>query len=141
MLPLRFAAGWRTASLILLILVLVAMLIPAGWFVPEKQKLASWFGEADKWLHGLTFLVLALWFAGQYGTDSYWRIAIGLLAFGGLIEVTQNMVEYRSGEWFDMLANVVGIGAGLAIALLGPGGWCLWVEQRFVPAEVEPGGD
>ena len=141
MLPLRFAAGWRAASFILLFVVLVAMLIPAGWFVPEKQKLATWFGETDKWLHGLIFLVLALWFAGQYGTESYWRIALGLLAFGGLIEVTQNMVDYRSSEWFDMLANLAGIAAGLTIAFFGPGGWCVRFEQRFVPAKVDPGGD
>ena len=141
MLPLRFARRWRTASIALLILVLIAMLIPAGWFVPEKKIITTWLGQPDKWLHALVFLLLALWFAGQYRTADYWRIALGLLAFGVLIEASQNVVDYRSAEWYDMVANAVGIGVGLAIALAGPGGWCLRFENRFVAAEVGSGGD
>lgn len=141
MLPLRFARRWRTASVVLLFFVLIMMLIPAGWFVPEKRQLATWAGELDKWLHGLTFLLLALWFAGQYRPRSYWRIAIGLLAFGVLIELSQNVVEYRSAELFDMVANTAGIGLGLAIALAGPGGWCLRFENRLASAKVSTGGN
>ena len=141
MLPLRFARRWRTASIVLLILVLIATLMPASWFVPEKKIIAGWLGETDKILHAVTFLLLALWFAGQYRPRSYWRIAIGLLAFGAFIEISQSTVAYRSAEWFDMLANGVGIGVGLTIALIGAGGWCLRFENRFASVKAGPGGD
>lgn len=137
MLPLRFAGHWQTASILLLLLVLAATLMPAFWFWPDKQQLPGWMVGGDKWLHGVTFVVLALWFAGQYRPQSYWRIAIGLLAFGALIEISQSVVTYRSAEWLDMAANVAGIAVGLGIALVGLGGWCLWFEDRFVPAGAD----
>ncbi|NIL92952.1 MAG: hypothetical protein GTO71_00575 [Woeseiaceae bacterium] len=140
MLPLRFAGRWRTASIVLLLLVLAVTLMPAVWFWPEKQQLVTWFVHADKWLHGVTFVFLAVWFAGQYRPQSYWRIALGLLAFGGLIEICQKAVTYRSAELLDLAANAAGIGIGLAIALVGLGGWCLWIEDRFVPAKAGTGG-
>lgn len=141
MLPLRFAAHWRTASMILLAIVLAGTLMPAVWQWPDDNELQTWIVEADKWVHALTFLVLALWFAGQYRPQSYWRIAVGLLGFGALIEIVQGMVAYRSAEWLDLAANVVGIGVGLAIALVGLGGWCLWMEDRLVPGNVKSRGD
>ena len=136
MLPLRFAGHWQTASIVLLVFVLIATLLPAFWLWPDNQELVSWVFGADKWLHGLTFAFLAIWFAGQYQPTAYWRIAMGLIAFGALIEICQSAIAYRSAEWFDMIANVIGIGVGLTIALIGVGGWCVWFENRFVPAGV-----
>ena len=141
MLPLRFAGRWRTASIILLVGVLAATLMPAMWFWPDKAGLISWFVHADKWLHGLTFVFLAVWFAGQYQPRSYWRIGVGLVAFGALIEVCQRMVTYRSADWLDFAADIGGIGVGLGIALAGLGGWSLWVENWLAPARVETDGD
>ena len=69
------------------------------------------------------------------------RRLIGLLAFGAFIEISQSTVAYRSAEWFDMLANGVGIGVGLTIALIGAGGWCLRFENRFASVKAGPGGD
>ena len=139
MLPLRFSVFWRTASFLLLLAVLAATLLPAFW--ADRQDLVSWFLHADKWMHGLTFVVLAVWFAGQYRPRSYWRIAAGLLAFGALIEICQSTIAYRSAEWLDMAANAAGIAAGLAVALVGLGGWCVWFEDRFVPAKAGTGGN
>lgn len=128
MLPLRYARRWRVASLVLLVGVLAATLMPAFWFWSERDDFVSWFSNIDKWLHGLTFAFLAIWFSGQYSRRSYWRIAVGLLLFGALIEVCQRMVNYRSAEWLDFLANAGGIAAGLAIAAAGIGGWSQRIE-------------
>ena len=81
MLPLRYSASWRVASIILLVLVLISTLMPAVWFWPDRSGLINWFVHVDKWLHGITFVFLAVWFAGQYRRKSYWRIGIGLLFF------------------------------------------------------------
>lgn len=132
MLPLQHAHQWRIASVVLLVLVLGSTLLPATWLLGDKAHALSWFAHADKWLHGVTFFVLALWFAGQYRTRSYWRIAAGLMVFGLLIELCQFMTSYRTAEWIDIGANTAGIIAGLAIALTGLGGWCLRVEARHL---------
>ncbi len=128
MLPLEFAPRWRTASVVLLLAVLAAAVLPAVWFWSDRVRLANWFGDLDKWAHGVTFLVLALWFAGQYTRRAYWRIALGLITFGVLIELLQRMVSYRTAEWLDVGADAAGIAAGLSLALLGLGGWSLRVE-------------
>lgn len=132
MLPLRYAPRWRTASGVLLVLVLAAAVMPAVWFWPDRVKIVSWVGEFDKWAHAIVFTTLAIWFAGQYRPRSYWRIALGLLIFGILIELCQRMVSYRSAEWLDVAADVAGIIVGLLIAVSGLGGWSQRFEARFL---------
>ena len=131
MLPLRYARRWQAASILLLILVLAATLMPVVWFWPNRREFAAWFIGADKWLHGITFVFLAIWFAGQYRSRSYWRIGVGLICFGFLIEACQRLVSYRSADWFDIAADVAGITVGLAVAMAGLGGWSLWIENRL----------
>lgn len=131
MLPLRHVRGWQIASLLILFLVLVAAMMPAVWFWDDKVKGIVWFRSVDKWLHGATFLFLTVWFAGLYRAQAYWRIAVGLLAFGLLIELCQRMVSYRTADWLDVGADVAGIVAGLAIALAGLGGWAMHLESRL----------
>lgn len=133
MLPLRHAKRWRIASVVLLIAVLFATLMPAVWFIDNRVQALSWFRGVDKWLHGIVFFTLALWFAGMVRRNAYWRVAIGLLAFGIGIEICQRMVGYRSAEWYDVAADAAGIVIGLIVALAGAGGWCLHFENRFLP--------
>lgn len=133
MLSLRYARRWQIAGISLLLLVLGLALVPEDWL---------WGNDAmpplllsDKLLHGVTFTVLSLWFSGQYAPNAYWRLALGLAAFGLLIELIQRMVSYRTADGMDLLADLIGIGIGMAIALAGAGGWCLrfekWLEHRI----------
>jgi len=131
MLPLRHTRRWQVASLILLLLVLVATLMPAVWFWDDRFKALSRFQGVDKWFHGVTFLVLSMWFTGMYHTRSYWKIGIGLLLFGLVIEACQRMVSYRMAEWYDVGADAAGIILGLVIGMAGIGGWCLRAEERL----------
>jgi VanZ family protein len=141
MLSLRYAGRWRAAGLMLLVIVLAATLMPAVWFLSDRQDFVNWFTNIDKWLHGVTFLFLAVWFSGQYQRRAYWRIAIGLFLFGILIELSQRMVAYRSAEWYDLAADVGGIIIGLAIAVAGVGGWSLrtehWLARRNAGSSVD----
>ena len=127
MLPLRYALHWQAASTMLLLVVLAGALMPAVWLWPDEVRIEDWLDHLDKWAHLLTFAFLAVWFAGQYRRDAYWRIAAGLLGFGILIELCQRTVGYRSAEWLDLGADVAGIVLGLVIGLAGAGGW----SQRF----------
>ncbi len=127
MLSLRYARRWQIAGILLLAVVLAGALVPADWFWSEGPS--SLFFITDKWMHGLTFTALALWFSGQYARHSYWRLITGLIAFGLLIEATQRMVSYRTADWMDFLADLLGLAIGMAIALAGAGGWCLRLEE------------
>ena len=129
MLPLRYAPFWHAVSALLLLLVIAAAIAPAIWLWPDRVSIIRWFGDIDKWAHGLTFALLAVWFAGQYRPASYWRIAVGLIAYGALIEILQRLVGYRSAEWLDVLADTAGIILGLAIAAAGLGGWAQRLES------------
>jgi VanZ family protein len=141
MLPLRFVRRWRVASVAILLLVLVSTLMPAVWFFSSRREFVTWFFDVDKYLHGIIFVILALWFAGQYRPRSYWQIAIGLLLFGLFIEGCQRLVTYRSAEWFDVVADLAGIVLGLCIAMAGLGGWSLrlenWYANRYASASPE----
>ena len=131
MLPLRFARNWQLASLVLLLLILLTALLPAVWFLPDRVKLVTWFGGIDKWAHAAAFAFLTVWFAGLYPKKAYWRIAIGMAAYGVLIELCQGLISYRSAEWPDLGADAIGIAAGLSLALIGGGGWCLAAEKWY----------
>jgi hypothetical protein len=114
-------------SILALLMILAATLVPSNWLWPDDP--AFRLRISDKWLHGITFAALSLWFCGQYARSSYWRIAIGLFSFGILIEIAQRAVGYRSADLLDLAANVAGIAAGMTVALTGAGGWTPKLED------------
>ena len=130
MLPLQHAALWRTLSILLLILVLLAALSPTFWF-DSKTKALVWFEHTDKWLHAVTFAFLTVWFAGMLEKRAYWLIALGLTVFGFVIEASQLLVSYRIADWVDIGANTAGIIVGLVAAAAGLGAWGLRVEDWY----------
>ena len=130
MLPLRHVQLWRVLSATLLLCVLLAALAPTWWFDSRAQAM-SWFENADKWLHALTFLGLSLWFAGLFARPAWWRVAAGLMLFGIAIEGCQLMIGYRMADWVDIGANTLGILLGLALAGAGLGGWGLRFEEWY----------
>ena len=122
MLPLRHRRLWITMSLVLLAAVLFASLQPDfGPAVPANF---------DKVEHLAAYVLLALWFTGLVARGRYWAVGAGLMALGLLIEVLQwRMNLGRSAEALDMLANTLGIGVGITIALLATGGWAPRLES------------
>jgi hypothetical protein len=131
MLALRYPGYWRLASVLMLGLVLTAALMPALWIWDSKSAALTWFENFDKWIHGITFLVLSLWFSGLYEKSRYWIVGIALLVFGFVIEGCQMMVSYRTADWIDVGADVVGIILGLMVGIVSIGGWCQRAEDRF----------
>lgn len=128
MLPLKYARRWQLAGVTVLLVVLAAALMPALWFMHDTPETRLF--TLDKWLHGITFVFLTVWFSGQYRPHAYWRLAAGMLAFGILIEICQRILtNYRAAETMDLLADAIGIVIGLVIARAGAGGWSLRVEE------------
>ncbi|MDH4393480.1 MAG: VanZ family protein [Aquabacterium sp.] len=115
----RAALCWRAVLGLLLAVVTWLALTPA----PPSQAGLLW----DKLNHCAAFASLAV--AGTLGFQRrWWAVALGLLAYGGPIEVLQAFTPTRVGEWADLLADGIGIalGLGLAAALAG------WAAARPV---------
>jgi len=45
-----------------------------------------------------------------------WRVVLGMVAYGGLIELAQWATGWRFGEWADLAAAVVGIVLACAVS-------------------------
>lgn len=80
--------------------VLFLALIPASAELPTT----GW----DKSNHLLAFGVLAYLGNKAYPQNSL-KLSIGLIGFGGLIEVLQTFTPTRFGEWEDLVADGVGV--------------------------------
>lgn len=87
----------------------VAML-PSSALPPQLFVFDIW----DKAQHALTFTVLGIWGLMIYPLRP-WRVLLGLLCFGGAIELAQALTSWRFADWHDWLAD--GIGLALATAL------------------------
>lgn len=84
----------------------------------------------DKMMHFTGYFLLTTWFAGVARKSRYWLVGLGLIVLGGSMEILQSLMRNgRTGDWMDMLANTLGICAGLAVAWLGLGRWMVWVER------------
>jgi VanZ family protein len=106
------ATTWRVASVVLAAVISYLALTP----VPPSVIDTGW----DKLNLVLAFSTLA------FSAQMAWRplrrgrlaLLIGLLAFGGLLEVLQLGVPGRLAEWTDLIASGVGVGIGAMMAAL-----------------------
>ena len=96
---------WFGCAYLLLLLVAIASLVP----IPAES------GGNDKLMHLLTYALLSSWFSLIVAqANSLFRVCIGLILFGILIEVLQGMTGYRTAEFADAIANSLGVLIGLA---------------------------
>jgi VanZ family protein len=72
----------------------------------------------DKLNHLSAFVVLSVFGERSFALRSGWRAAVplALLAFGVFIELVQSQIPGRSADAADVLADALGIAAGLLIA-------------------------
>lgn len=118
------------ASLIWLFwLCLLAVTVLALSPAPPPAANLGW----DKLNHLAAFVVLGLlarlaWPAQQLG-----RWALGLLVYGGLLEIAQGLTPNRQAEWADLLADAL----GLLLALVLAQGWQRWQQRRLARAEAD----
>lgn len=89
----------------------VASLVPVDLLPPQT------FDIWDKAQHGLGYAWLSLFGLLAYPAQAR-RVALGLLALGGAIELAQSATGWRYGEWADFAANGTGIVLGATVWLL-----------------------
>ena len=76
----------------------------------------------DKWQHGLAFASLCLLAFAAYPQEKWWKIALGILGYGVLIELSQWAFGVgRQADFWDVVADSIGICA--ALLLLGAIKW------------------
>ena len=119
---LNFAKRYPLTSL-LVVTIWVLCLIPT---VPETPL--SSFSLIDKWTHLVMYgtLVAVIWweYTRQHTTNNTRRLFLlaflAPVAMGGLVELAQAYCTggRRSGEWFDFVANSVGVVLGTLIGIL-----------------------
>lgn len=129
---LRVAAGaisattWRRCFW----LAVAAGVVVSMWPAPEHAR--PWFRYEDKAHHSLAFAVLVvLGWLGRF--RSMPRLALGLVGLGGAIELAQGLTFTRTAEWGDLLADIIGIGVGMAIVA--------WWQRVRGPSGRLPGED
>jgi VanZ family protein len=97
---------------------LMAMVLSICWFAFAPEPPPSVGTGWDKLNHVLAFAAMTTcaWFA--WGTARHRRLGVLLaaLAFGVCIELVQTQIPGRSGEWPDLLADMIGITLGLTVA-------------------------
>ena len=85
-------------------------------------------------LVGSLFIYLAI-------AKEYEPLLLLPIGFGILIELCQRAVGYRSAEWLDIGADVVGVVVGLLIGLAGAGGWSQRFEEWYLARGADAGLD
>ena len=119
---LRYRRLWFCAGVAIAIAVAVLSLMP-GRHVPDVNV-------SDKIKHFAAFTMLAFWFGSILVRRDLPWIVLALLAFGGAIELAQEAMPWgRRAEWSDVVADGIGILAGLVLAFTPLGRWALWLER------------
>ena len=92
----------------------------AAWFAFIPAQVSVQPDGIDKVEHVLAFatLGLAASFTSNPGLQRLARAGAGLMMYGGFIELVQTQLPTRQGDWADVLADAVGVAAGLALAAL-----------------------
>ena len=122
--PLRLAWLWLGLGMGMLIVIMVFALLPISDISSPRIS--------DKLLHGLAFAFLMTWFGGVFASRSWIWVGLGLLAYGGVMEILQNLTAHREFEWLDMLADLLGLAAGVLLLKLAASRWCEQLEAMLL---------
>ena len=70
----------------------------------------------DKLTHLLVYYIFAVFgYRMLQGRPHYWAVCLGIVAYGGLLEVAQSYTPGRLMSGYDMVANTVGVVLGALV--------------------------
>lgn len=107
---------WRISLLIVITLLFVCGAMLPGEMRETVSKALS-LGGIDVYAH-LFFCALIALLLGCNGMSFIWVFVL-LMVLGGLIELAQLWIPYRSTSWNDVTGNAVGTIVGLSVLWLG----------------------
>ena len=124
---LRFRRFWILLGVLLVLATLYLCLRPGGGDRPA-------FPHLDKLQHFSAYVLLTAWFGALLPRARYPLLAMAMLLLGGTIEVAQGAMDIgRTADLTDVLANSLGVAAGLAVSIVGRESWMLRLEQWLAP--------
>jgi VanZ family protein len=124
---LRYRRLWVAVGVFLMIAIAYVCLMPG----PALPSVAM----SDKLQHLLGFGALAFWFGSIVVRRELLWVGVGVVAFGGLIELAQGAMGMgRQGDWRDLAADALGVVIGLALALTPLGRCVRWFEAQVTRA-------
>lgn len=113
----------------------IAMLLVIAIVCLMPSKELPQTGLSDKSEHFLAFGAVAFWFGSIVMRYDIPWLALLLVGFGGLIEVSQAAMGWgRSGDWLDLAADSIGIAVGIGLAYTPVGRWARWAEIHILRA-------
>jgi VanZ family protein len=126
---LRYRSLWLSIGIFMVLMITVVCLVPSQ----ELPKL----GISDRTEHFLAFGAVAFWFGSiMVRRDLPW-VGLAVVGFGGLIEIAQGAMGLgRHADWYDMLADTLGVLVGMALVLTPLGNWARWIEARVARARA-----
>lgn len=113
--------------------VLMIAALVTGSLVPSDELPRMLFPGADKLQHMAGYATLSgyavMLFANRRGRG---MAALGLVLLGVLVEGAQAaLTTSRQADPVDMLANLIGVGLGQALAATGVAGWLQRIDMRL----------
>lgn len=97
--PFKIQQLWVWAFTTCVLAVLVLALVPS----PPQAMTTGW----DKSNHLLAFGVMT-WLGCKAFPQRLLIVVLGLMVYGGLIEIAQSYTPNRAAEWLDLVADGVG---------------------------------
>lgn len=117
----RFSPRRYPLTYLVAVIIVILSLYPFG-----NIEIAEDVPLADKWTHMVmygTFALVIWWEYGRNHNCRQWKnlilwAVLAPIAMSGLMELLQAYATtYRSGEWFDLLANTIGVLVGSLIGV------------------------
>lgn len=132
---LKYQPIWLAIGLTQLCLVIWLSLFTDG--APFHEEQLTFFSLGiDKFQHLFAYAFLMLWL-GQlsHGTKALLAVVLLLLLMGTTTELLQALHPSRQSNLGDLMANILGVMAGLFILNTPAGNMLLRVEQFIKPTE------
>jgi VanZ family protein len=101
---LRWFNLWLILGWLLVALVIYLSLTPHPIEIDMEQ--------GDKLGHMLGYMAMMVWFAQLYSLRVHVWWGLGFVAMGVALEYVQGCTGYRTFDYFDMLADAIGVLAG-----------------------------
>jgi len=99
---LKYIKTWFALGLLWVLIVISVSLYPSP---PDLSPIT--FG--DKIVHSLSYFFLMFWFLQMIKVQAEIFTALMLITIGVMIEILQGLSGYRTFDFYDMLANLIGV--------------------------------
>ena len=122
---LRFKNIWRLIAYLIILTIIVLSLIP------DPEKITP-FHASDKIMHALAYAFAMLWFGFCFKGKKLFISAAALILLGIVLEIVQGQTGYRTMDFYDGVADCVGVFTGLMLSFSRLSNALQYFEQRFL---------